>query len=63
MEQLNGHQNGLQNGHSKSVANGSANGSAASKPEESGTEDSSPGLVQLAICVAGIYASLYDYGL
>jgi hypothetical protein len=34
-----------------------ANGSAESK--EDNADSSSPGLIQLAICVAGIYASLY----
>lgn len=42
-----------QNG--KAVANGSANGSAGHAKET----ESEPGLVQLAICVGGIYASLY----
>lgn len=55
----------LQNGHptsSKTSANGSsANGSANPKPEASETEEHSPGLIQLAICVGGIYASLYDF--
>jgi UDP-galactose transporter B1 len=47
-----------QNG--KAVANGSANGSAKPASHEHATE-SEPGLVQLAICVGGIYASLYDH--
>lgn len=55
----------LQNGNStssKTSANGSsANGNANPKPEASETEEHSPGLIQLAICVGGIYASLYDF--
>ncbi|EED20111.1 UDP-Glc/Gal endoplasmic reticulum nucleotide sugar transporter [Talaromyces stipitatus ATCC 10500] len=51
----------LQNGHS-TPSKPSANGSANSKPETSGTEDNSPGLVQLAICVGGIYASFLLWG-
>lgn len=50
----------LQNGHStlsKTSTNGSANGSVKPKPDE----ENSPGLVQLAICVGGIYASLYGF--
>lgn len=50
----------LQNGHS-APSNGSANGSANPKPEASEIEEHSPGLFQLAICVGGIYASLYDF--
>ncbi|OKL60327.1 UDP-galactose transporter-like protein 1 [Talaromyces atroroseus] len=46
------------NGHSKA----GANGSASSKPEVSRTEDSSPGFLQLATCVAGIYASFLLWG-
>lgn len=52
----------VQNGHStpsKTSANGSANGSATPKPEASEPEENSPGLLQLAICIGGIYASLY----
>ena len=50
----------LQNGHS-APSNGSANGSANPKPEASEIEEHSPGLLQLAICVGGIYASLYGF--
>ncbi|KAL1971107.1 hypothetical protein VTN77DRAFT_58 [Rasamsonia byssochlamydoides] len=42
-----------------------ANGSAKSKPKEdahaTAAADSSPGLIQLAICVAGIYASFLSW--
>lgn len=51
----------LSNGHivdAKPHANGHANGKAPAKPDVSQAENS-PGLVQLAICVGGIYASLY----
>lgn len=44
------------NGHSVKPL---ANGSAKSKGDVTAAADSSPGLIQLAICVAGIYASLY----
>lgn len=47
----------LQNGHS-TPSKTSANGSANPKPEASETEEHSPGLLHLAICVGGIYASL-----
>jgi UDP-galactose transporter B1 len=50
----------LQNGHS-TQSKTSANGSAKPKLEASESEEHSPGLIQLAICVGGIYASLYDF--
>lgn len=50
----------IQNGHS-TPSKTSANGSANPKPEEPETEEHNPGLIQLATCVGGIYASLYDF--
>lgn len=49
----------VQNGHA-THSKASANGSATSKPEASIDADH-PGLIQLAICVGGIYASLYGF--
>lgn len=59
LSDLPGADSALQNGHSTSSKT-SANGSANPKPEAPETEEHSPGLIQLAVCVGGIYASLYD---